>query len=124
MPRRLHACLRTQNACIGWEYPQKLACVTAQAREPLLRALHDLALCHALGWPKGVGAGMAHLHSQLRNEALDEALPPEGAVQAEKPQLAIAACTEGGIRRAVLVTCRSAICSRWRRFQQTAPFKL
>jgi hypothetical protein len=51
-----------------------------QAREPLLRALHDLALCRAAGWPDGAGAGLARLRGQLREEALEDApLRPEGA---------------------------------------------
>ncbi|KAI8472194.1 MAG: hypothetical protein J3K34DRAFT_504425 [Monoraphidium minutum] len=51
------------------------------ARAPLLRALHDLALAAALGWPRAAGAGVGALRARLREEALDDGgAPPEGRV--------------------------------------------
>ena len=50
-----------------------------QAYLPVLRALHDLAMCTLAGLPRGCGEGLSLLQEQLQQETLDaDTLPPEG----------------------------------------------
>jgi hypothetical protein len=50
-----------------------------QARQPLLRAIHDLVLCEAAGWPPHCAASLRALWQQLQQERLPEELLPPGA---------------------------------------------
>lgn len=50
-----------------------------QAFQPLLQAVHDLAVCTAAGLPPGCGGSLRLFKRQLQQESLEgHLLPPEG----------------------------------------------
>lgn len=87
-----------------------MCCVDRQVYQPLLQALHDLALCTAAGLPRGCGEGIRQLKQQIQQETVDgSTLPPEGATYcyqlAATPRSTLACAAAAGPVMAVCADC-------------------